>query len=180
LSATDRNSAASGQPVGSWTRMRATCSITRAPILLFGEVGSIERHIEEEPQRRHSAVDLGRARSVRRQMQPVAAHIFFARSGGRSAEKRGEILDPLHVVMLGLWRELADRHVFDHAPAQSLALLRPQVITRGGPLAGVIRTSRGYGRMTESINDPHWQRSGLGDYHMRAPRKIPLAKSPRI
>jgi hypothetical protein len=33
-SATVRNNAASGQLVGSWTRMRAMCSITRAPILI--------------------------------------------------------------------------------------------------------------------------------------------------
>ena len=33
-SATVRNSAPSGQLVGSWTRMRAMCSITRAPILI--------------------------------------------------------------------------------------------------------------------------------------------------
>jgi hypothetical protein len=31
---------------------------------------------------------------------------------------RREVSDPLHVVMLGLRRELADRHVFDHAPPQ--------------------------------------------------------------
>src|SRR5450755_653913 len=31
---------------------------------------------------------------------------------------RNAVLDPLHVVMLGFWRELADRHVFDHAPTQ--------------------------------------------------------------
>src|SRR5882724_13144564 len=51
-------------------------------------------------------------------MQLVAAHIFLAGSGGRSVEKRSVILDPLHVVMLGLRRQPADRHVFDHAPAQ--------------------------------------------------------------
>ena len=33
-SATARNNAPSGQLVGSWTRMRAMCSITRAPILI--------------------------------------------------------------------------------------------------------------------------------------------------
>src|ERR1700759_2779890 len=33
-SATVRNNAPSGQLVGSWTRMRAMCSITRAPILI--------------------------------------------------------------------------------------------------------------------------------------------------
>jgi hypothetical protein len=37
---------------------------------------------------------------------------------GRAAEEGGEVLDSLHVVMLGLRRELADRHVFDHAPPQ--------------------------------------------------------------
>jgi hypothetical protein len=32
----------------------------------------------------------------------------------------GEVLDPLHVVMLGFGRELADRHVFDHARRSAL------------------------------------------------------------
>src|ERR1700686_1980924 len=51
-------------------------------------------------------------------MQLVAAHVLEARGLGGSAEERSEVLDPLHVVMLGLRRELAYRHVFDHAPAQ--------------------------------------------------------------
>src|SRR6266567_6838315 len=51
-------------------------------------------------------------------MKLIAAHVFEARGIGRAAEKSGEVLDPLHVVMLGLRRELADRHVFDHAPPQ--------------------------------------------------------------
>src|SRR6266704_2533380 len=46
------------------------------------------------------------------------AHVLRLGEVGRAAEKRREVLDPLHVVMLGFWRELADRHVFDHAPAQ--------------------------------------------------------------
>jgi hypothetical protein len=37
---------------------------------------------------------------------------------GGQAEKRGEVLDPLHIVMFGFRREHADRHVFDHASAQ--------------------------------------------------------------
>src|SRR5262249_38065842 len=37
---------------------------------------------------------------------------------GRALEVFCEVLDPLHIVMLGLLRELADRHVFDHAPTQ--------------------------------------------------------------
>src|ERR1035441_8198115 len=51
-------------------------------------------------------------------MKLIAAHVFEARGIGRAAEESGEVLDPLHVVMLGLRRELADRHVFDHASPQ--------------------------------------------------------------
>src|SRR4029077_4746170 len=51
-------------------------------------------------------------------MKLIAAHVFEARGIGRAAEESGEVLDPLHVVMLGLRRKLADRHVFDHALPQ--------------------------------------------------------------
>src|ERR1700687_4367975 len=51
-------------------------------------------------------------------MKLIAAHVFEARGIRRAAEESGEVLDPLHVVMLGLRRELADRHVFDHALPQ--------------------------------------------------------------
>src|ERR1700742_2347713 len=51
-------------------------------------------------------------------MKLIAAHVFEARGIGRAAEESSEVLDPLHVVMLGLRRELADRHVFDHALPQ--------------------------------------------------------------
>src|SRR6267378_4586222 len=51
-------------------------------------------------------------------MQLVTAHVLEARRVGRSAKKRREVLDPLHVITLGLRRELADRHVFDHAAPQ--------------------------------------------------------------
>src|ERR1035438_421144 len=51
-------------------------------------------------------------------MKLIATHVFEARRVGRAAEEGSEVLDPLHVVMLGLRRELADRHVFDHALPQ--------------------------------------------------------------
>src|SRR5450631_589432 len=51
-------------------------------------------------------------------MKLIAAYVFEARRVGRTAEEGSEVLDPLHVVMLGLRRELADRHVFDHALPQ--------------------------------------------------------------
>src|SRR6266700_2495705 len=85
---------------------------------MLGEVNAIERHLEEEPQRRDGGVDLWRSCTARRQMQSEAAHVLRLGRVGRVAHERGEILDPLYVVMLGLRRELADRHVFDHAPTQ--------------------------------------------------------------
>src|SRR6478609_10695857 len=51
-------------------------------------------------------------------MELIAAYVFEARGIGRAAEENSEVLDPLHVVMLGLRCELADRHVFDHALPQ--------------------------------------------------------------
>jgi len=57
------------------------------------------------------------ADAVRCQVQPIAARILEARRIRRSPEERSEVIDPLHVVMLGLRCELPDRHVFDHAPA---------------------------------------------------------------
>jgi hypothetical protein len=37
-------------------------------------------------------------------MKLIAAYVFEARGIGRAAEEGGEVLDPLHVVMLGLRR----------------------------------------------------------------------------
>src|SRR5216684_472752 len=85
---------------------------------MLNEVGAIERHLEEEPQRRDGGIDLGCARPARRQMQAIAPYVLRLGRGRRAFKERGEVLDPLHVVMLGLRCELADRHVFDHAPTQ--------------------------------------------------------------
>src|SRR5687767_10712813 len=51
-------------------------------------------------------------------MQLKAPHVLEVRRGGRAAEEHGEVLDGADVALLSLRRELADRHVFDHAPAQ--------------------------------------------------------------
>src|SRR5229473_1560685 len=85
---------------------------------MLNEVGAIERHLEEEPQRRDGGIDLGCARPARRQMQAIAPYVLRLGRGRRAFKERGEVLDPLHIVMLGLCCELADRHVFDHAPTQ--------------------------------------------------------------
>src|SRR5215467_14220819 len=82
------------------------------------EVGTIKRHPEKDPQCRDGGVDLRRACAARRQMQLKAAYIFRFGCIGGSLEVARELLDPLHIVMLGLLREPADRHVLDHAPTQ--------------------------------------------------------------
>src|SRR6202453_3072999 len=85
---------------------------------MLDDLGAPERDLKEEPQRRDGLIDCRHADATLRQMQLVAAHVLETRRIRRSSEKRREVLDPLHIVMLGLRRELADRHVFDHAPAQ--------------------------------------------------------------
>src|SRR6266849_4963129 len=51
-------------------------------------------------------------------MKPKPPYVIRLARVRRAAEERGELLDPLHVVMLGFPCKLADRHVFDHAPTQ--------------------------------------------------------------
>ena len=82
------------------------------------DVAAPERDPEKEPQRRGALVQRRHAGTGRGEMQLIAAHVLEARGIGRAAEERSEVLDPLHVVALSLRRELADRHVFDHALAQ--------------------------------------------------------------
>src|SRR5262245_43648814 len=59
-----------------------------------------ERDPEEEPQGRYGLVDGRHADTACRQMQLVATHVLETRSIRRSPEKRSEVLDPLHIVML--------------------------------------------------------------------------------
>ena len=87
-------------------------------VRVLQDIVALERDPEEEPQRRDRLVHGRHTDAARRQTQLIAAHVLEARRVGRAAKKRREVLDPLQVVMLGLRRELADRHVFDHAPAQ--------------------------------------------------------------
>src|SRR6201995_395117 len=67
-------------------------------------VGAPKRDLEKEPQCRDALVDGRNAGSTCRQMKLIAAHVFEARFIGVTAEEGGEVLDPLHVVMLGLRR----------------------------------------------------------------------------
>src|SRR6266849_6224991 len=77
-------------------------------------------------------------------MQPKAVHIFRLSRVRRAAKEPGEVLDPLHVVMLGFCSELADRHAFDHAPTQ-----RANTLLRHGDapvLSEVVATPRSQDR----------------------------------
>jgi len=53
---------------------------------VLGEVGTIERDLEEEPQRRASGVDRRRAGAARGQMQPKAPHLLRHSRARRAAE----------------------------------------------------------------------------------------------
>lgn len=85
---------------------------------VFDDLVTPQRDLEEEPQSRDRLVDGRHADAARCEMELIAAHVLEAGQIRRSSEEGCEVLDPLHIVMLGLGRELADRHVFDHAPAQ--------------------------------------------------------------
>jgi hypothetical protein len=85
---------------------------------VLDDVVALEGDPEKEPQRRDGLIEGRHADALGSKMQLIAAHVLEACRIGRAAEECGEVLDSLHVVMLGLRRELADRHVFDHAPPQ--------------------------------------------------------------
>src|SRR5215475_5062736 len=51
-------------------------------------------------------------------MQLIASQVLRARLVRRAAEEDAEVPDGADVGCLRLLRELADRHVLDHAPAQ--------------------------------------------------------------
>jgi hypothetical protein len=84
----------------------------------LNQIGSFERHLEEEPQRDNRAIDARRTDLVPRHMQLKKAKVLARRRVGRAAEKNCEVLDVTDVILLDLLLEMTDRHVFDHALAQ--------------------------------------------------------------
>src|SRR6202021_562575 len=85
---------------------------------MVDDVGTSTCDLEKKPQGGDACVEGRNAVTSCCEMKLIASHVFEARGIGRAAEESGEVLDPLHVVMLGLRRELADRHVFNHALPQ--------------------------------------------------------------
>src|SRR3984893_12263086 len=102
-------------------RIEKTCDFFRAQdhrqfawhvdkLGMVHDVGAPKRDLEKEPQCRDALVEGRNASATFCQMKLIAAHVFEARGIWRAAEEGGEVLDPLHVVMLGL--RLRDAPVF--------------------------------------------------------------------
>src|SRR6266566_8106601 len=96
-------------------RIEKTCDFFRAQddrqfawhvdkLGMVHDVGAPKRDLEKEPQCRDALVDGRNTGPTCCQMKLIAAYVFEARCIGRAAEEGGEVLDPLHVVMLGLRR----------------------------------------------------------------------------
>src|SRR5262249_10198516 len=78
----------------------------------------IERHSEEEAQRRNRPVHGRWPHAGPPLMQLETAKILSRRRIGRAAEKGCESLDLTDIVVAGLLAEIAHAHVFDHWQAQ--------------------------------------------------------------
>jgi hypothetical protein len=83
-----------------------------------GEIGPVERHGEEEAQRRDRAVDAWRLEARLRLVHLEAAQVLGCGLVGGATEEGGEGLHIADIVMLRLGGEAAHGHVLDHALAQ--------------------------------------------------------------
>ncbi len=77
-----------------------------------------QRHREKKPQCRQGVIDRRHAGAARHEMQLEAPQILEARLARRSAQEGGKGPDGADVTLLCPRREVAHRHVFDHALAQ--------------------------------------------------------------
>ena len=84
---------------------------------LVGEIEAAERGLEKEAQSRDLRVHLRRLRALPGLMHLEPAQVLRCRRVRRAAEKDGEGLDVLDVIMLCLLAEAADGHVLQHAAA---------------------------------------------------------------
>src|SRR6202023_1991149 len=94
-------------------------------------LGAVERHGEEETQRRNRAIDARRTHAGLRLMQLEKAKILRRGRIRRAAEKSCKCPDVPDIVVVRLLDEVAHRHVFDHAPAQRADGL---ITHRGSPV----------------------------------------------
>ena len=80
-----------------------------------GKIGPVERHGEEEAQRRDRAVDAGRPHAGLGLVQLEPTQILSRRRVGRAADEGGKRLHATDVVTARVLGEAAHGHVFDHA-----------------------------------------------------------------
>ena len=85
-------------------------------------LGMAQRHAVEEPQRAHRLVQRRPRNPVRHQMHLEGANILQAEPVRRAAEVTGKLRHRMHVGSLRGRRQIADRHVLDHAPAKRAQL----------------------------------------------------------
>src|SRR5712691_12471983 len=78
----------------------------------------VERHLEEEPERRHGRVNALWLQTGLGQMQLERAQLFRRRGVGGTAEEARELLDSTDILALRIGHEPAHVHVFEHALAQ--------------------------------------------------------------
>ena len=83
----------------------------------MGEIEAAERNLEKKAQSRDLGVHLRRLRALLDLMHLEPAQIFRRRRVRRAAEKDGEGLDVLDVIVLCLLAEAADGHVLQQAAA---------------------------------------------------------------
>ena len=82
------------------------------------QIGPTERHSVEEPQRTDDLVQPRPGNAVGDQMQLEGTHVLEAKPVGRAAKESAELRDRMHVGSLCRRRQIADRHVLDHAAAE--------------------------------------------------------------
>ena len=81
-------------------------------------LGSAQRHAEKEPQRARNLVDVRPRPAEPGQVKLVGPNLLNTQPIRRAAEETAELGDRVDVGLLGCWREVANRHVVDHAATQ--------------------------------------------------------------
>ncbi len=82
------------------------------------QVGPVERHAEQEAQRRDRTVDGGCSGTVLALVKLEPADILSARGIGGLAQECGEAQNVTNIVALGTRQQTAHRHIVEHALAK--------------------------------------------------------------
>jgi hypothetical protein len=64
-------------------------------------------------------------------MNLEGSHVLQIELVRRAAEKAAELGNRMHIRSLGRWRQIADRHVLDHAAAQRAHLGHQRLLFQG-------------------------------------------------